>query len=741
MRKPQEVTEQKVQIESAGEMLSFEPDRGTFDLINTDTGLALFSGASPGYNGMTASGQVMTCEKLNRGFLFTTLYEKEQVELKMRVTRHRQKRVFIFDTWLKNLSENVIHITSISPLTLSRDRGGFLFLRTISIFCNGYHSWEKSGVCRVARDSNRSVVSHCLTAFEDRSQSLGMLMAFTGFRRALSQICFEYDRGCKSLAALCLFDGIPVDPGRIVRGERFALSVTRSGQEALELWVELAAQEMHPRTARAPMAGWCSWYQAYEQIDEKYILRNLARAGETGCLSYFQVDDGYQQSEGDWLVGNEKFPSPMPHLMKSIGDQGLMAGIWVAPFMVHPDSALFHDHPDWLIRDAWHGPLPLIEWRRGPMYGLDCSHPEALQWLRDMFTVMRREWNVSLFKLDFLYLAAAPGKRYNKRWTGAQCYRAGLETIREALGEDAFILTCGALLGQSIGIADAMRISGDVAARWHGDLSASTSIMNTMTRYFTHRQLWINDPDALILRDDETGLSYEEVLTLVTVAGMSGGMVHTGDDLTRLTPERLSLMKKIIPSFEQGAIPLNLFTSGAPDILDLRIEKPFGAWHVVALLNLLDHPADRVFDLSMIGMRKEEYLVFDFWQNSFMGISKGEIVLPSIPAHGTRLLCVRACHGHPQLVSTDLHITQGGVEIMEYGWASRERILAMEICSDIHRQATLLFFLPGSYKLDHIESTADSWAEMIRSDGLLEVTSQFSATFELKLHFSREQGQ
>ena len=47
--------------------------------------------------------------------------------------------------------------------------------------------------------------------------------------------------------------------------------------------------------------------------------------------------------------------------------------------------------------------------------------------------------------------------------SSAPAYRSGIELIREAIGEDAYLLGCGAPLLPSSGLFDAMRVSPDTA--------------------------------------------------------------------------------------------------------------------------------------------------------------------------------------------------------------------------------------------------------------------------------------
>src|SRR5690606_26426046 len=99
----------------------------------------------------------------------------------------------------------------------------------------------------------------------------------------------------------------------------------------------------------------------------------------------FQLDDGFQRAIGDWLETNEKFPSDLAGLAGSIAAAGRVPGLWIAPFLVAPDSQVATEHPDWIARRSdgvellpgminppWGGGLGGIMWT------LDTTHPEVL---------------------------------------------------------------------------------------------------------------------------------------------------------------------------------------------------------------------------------------------------------------------------------------------------------------------------------------------------------------------------
>jgi alpha-galactosidase len=221
---------------------------------------------------------------------------------------------------------------------------------------------------------------------------------------------------------------------------------------------------------------WCSWYSLYGAIDEPILHRTFDEQSDLP-FDVLQVDDGWEVAVGDWQP-NEKFPSGMKALADRIRTSGRTPGLWLAPLLAVPSSALFRQNPDWLLHDV-NGKLVSAGYLWGePLYALDTTYPEALDWLAKLMKKVRA-WGFDYLKLDFLYAGALPGKRHVDMPREAT-YRHGLQVMREAMGEDAYFLTCGAPIIPSLGLCDAIRVGPDVAGEWES-YRDSTLLYNPTT--------------------------------------------------------------------------------------------------------------------------------------------------------------------------------------------------------------------------------------------------------------------
>ncbi len=304
--------------------------------------------------------------------------------------------------------------------------------------------------------------------------------------------------------------------------------VARGGEdEVFSIYAEALAQKFGRGRFQSAPRVWCSWYSLYGWVNERIVLKALHDFGDMP-FDVFQLDDGWQLAHGDWEA-NSKFPSGMKSLADRISATGRTPGLWLAPFMVSPDSRLAKEHPDWLLKDVNGMPISAgITWSGHPL-GLDITHPEVLDWLGQLIRRVRG-WGYGYLKLDFLYIGGLIGKRYRDVPREA-AYREAMQAIREAAG-DAYILACGAPIVPSLGVCDGIRIGPDVSPYWiNTPLTVwlnnpnDTSTQNAI-RTSLHR-LWLSplvnvDPDVMFFRSKHNKLQPGENQLLEDLGLLSG---------------------------------------------------------------------------------------------------------------------------------------------------------------------------------------------------------------------------
>jgi alpha-galactosidase len=295
-------------------------------------------------------------------------------------------------------------------------------------------------------------------------------------------------------------------------------------QSIFSRYAELLGERLGIAQNQTPQRVWCSWYSLYTAINELALIKVISDLGNLP-FDTIQIDDGWQAAIGDWQP-NKKFPSGMTALAKKIKLTGRKAGLWLAPFIAVKSSRLFHDQPNWFLRDTY-GKFVSAGFNWGEqLYALDTTHPEVLDWLASLMKEVCR-WGFSYIKLDFLYGGALPGTRYLDIPREA-AYRAGLKILREAMGQDTFFLACGAPILPSLGLCDALRIGPDVASEWENTRDAvllyNPTIPGTKNaiRTLIHRK-WLDplvetDPDVAYFRSKECSLNEEQKSLLQDLA-------------------------------------------------------------------------------------------------------------------------------------------------------------------------------------------------------------------------------
>ena len=273
---------------------------------------------------------------------------------------------------------------------------------------------------------------------------------------------------------------------------------------------------------------WCSWYSLYYAIDE-LLLHKIFKELDDLPFDVLQVDDGWQMDIGDWEA-NSKFPSGMKALADKIRSTGRKAGLWLAPLIATRSSRLFREHPDWFLHRE-DGSLVSAGFNWGEcLSALDTTRPDVTSWLVALMKRVRA-WGFDYLKLDFLYGGALKGKRF-KDIPREAAYRECLGTLRDAMGADAFFLTCGTPILPAIGICDAIRIGPDVAYHWErfhdAYLLYNPTIPGTRNAIRTtiHR-LWLKpllhiDPDIAYFESKHNSLTQEQRMLLQNLASICG---------------------------------------------------------------------------------------------------------------------------------------------------------------------------------------------------------------------------
>lgn len=399
---------------------------------------------------------------------------------------------------------------------------------------------------------------------------------------------------------------------RVDKGEAHETGALRVSSGCAEVLLEewsraCAGGKGFDPDSKAP-TGWCSWYYYFNKISPEVLRRNLAVSREKKLeFDIFQIDDGWQRAIGDWTETAPHFEEQMQSLAAEIGEAGYTPGLWLAPFIVAKNSSIFQN-PGWVLRNAKGKPVAAgynPAWK-GRYYALDLTHPEVQNYLDQVFRTVSREWGYKYLKLDFLYAASLPGKRYDPRRNPLEVLREGLRRIRKAAAPGARIMGCGMPTSAGLGMVDAARVGCDVAPRWgqsrrdrmlrsDSNLETRGAIRNTVLRSHMNRRFWHNDPDCLMLRRENTELSANERETHRAAVLYAGGSLFVSDDLTAYGEEEFELLDR---SLEEAAELRGEGTASLRIFDDRGVYALFNRKGYLALFNLNDREVTVEFRLA-----------------------------------------------------------------------------------------------------------------------------------------------
>lgn len=550
--------------------------------------------------------------------------------------------------------------------------------------------------------------SEMFGALLDRSTRRGWLAGYLSQAEHFGHVLMTAE-GQLAISAQAAGDGALIRPETTVSTDWLALEcIDLDAAEPMETYLKAAALVNHVQIRSKIPVGWCSWYHYFTAIKPEIIRDNLDKLAElrdqfpVDCI---QMDDGFERFVGDWLTPRPIFAAEMDLIAEDIAAENFTPGLWLAPFMVSPASDLRKKHGDWLIQKS-NGKPANAGWNwEGFCFGLDLTHPQVKEYIREVIETAVKEWGYPYLKLDFLYAAALAGKRHDPTKTRARAIRDGMELIRAVAGPDVYLLGCGAPLGSMLGIVDGMRISTDVAPDWDPkylglelifpndpDLpSAKNAIQNTLTRSFMHNRWWQNDPDCLLLRPT-SNLSLAEVQSLATTIFMSGGLLLISDSMNEVSGYRLKIAQAMLPLIGKAPRVLDWADRLNPRLTRHDLSGVIGDWHVLSYLNWENKAVSVDLGLEEYGLDAAgDLIVRDFWSGKTSLVTGGRL-RADLAKHASALFAVRAFDPRQAAyLGGDIHLSQG-MELAE--WQPGEDGLRFRLALDHTTSGVVDVYLP-----------------------------------------------
>ncbi len=416
-------------------------------------------------------------------------------------------------------------------------------------------------------------------------------------------------------------------------------------------------------------------------------------------FSFVQIDDGWQDG-GHYngpkrgfgqAAGGGAYPQGMAPVATMIKREGLTAGLWFLPF------ARTHQDPEYRDRQVW-----FMKRTNGQPYetvwggtSLDLTRPEVQAHLTQLARTIHG-WGYDYFKMDGLWTGSVTEQIYvndgykdddignhqpfyDPAKANIEVLRDGLKLLRKGAGPQVFFSGCCASqnmrsLAGAIGLVDSMRIGPDNGFGWqdyHNEVmrfeggGIITGCIRGNRLYFLNGRVWWNDPDPAYVR---ATVKLNHAQLLASWMALSGMFNLDSDWLPGLPPERLDILKRCLLPHHATARPVDYFDSVMPGIwLTTDTSQPVRR-DVLGLYNWDRETRMIGYDGEKAGLDRDKfYYAFDFWNKSPLPGFKGGFQF-DVPAESCRVIAVRAAEGHPVLVSTSRHITQGMVDVAGERW-------------------------------------------------------------------------
>ncbi len=545
-----------------------------------------------------------------------------------------------------------------------------------------------------------------ICAVHNPNSRLSLVGAFVSFEHDNQVLVTPVDGGMALTARTTT--ALTLQPGEEHSFDPVLIDCRPSPYEALEQYATVVNKVAQPPIPDEMPMGWLSWYSYRLVMTEDIVLANadvVARHFQKYGVNMIHPDHGWQYKDicGHW-INNDKFPHGMKWLSNRLKKMGMSLALWVAPSTVSEFAPLFSEHPEALMQDANGKPLVIGEkWHwppHGKTFNVDPLTPEGEQYLRD-FGKLMRSYGIVYVKTDFI-----------GGWGGAKRLRRGMGILREALGPDITIRPCSTALNTQLGMCNEIGIARDIgnaSGQWE-HLGIET--LELGSKWFMHNTFWHNNPDVLMVGDrNETA---GEARGRVTLLALTGGVVFLGDNMPELEkqPDRMAMVHLVLPSSGQPARPIDLFRVGEPGrtyprLWHLQARPDWGEWDVLGVLNWSAEPLQETVSRRDLGLGQGDYLVFDFWAGKLLG-RLGRQLKVDVEPGDVRCLRIMSVPEHPAVLSTDMHVTQGLVDLEDVRWDGRKRELSGTAVRAPGERGAVYLYVPEGYTLH-----ADSAGEII----------------------------
>jgi len=142
-----------------------------------------------------------------------------------------------------------------------------------------------------------------------------------------------------------------------------------------------------------------TWEPFQHNINEKLVME-LAKAAAAAGMKEFVIDDGWQETNGDWEVNKKKFPNGLKPVFDYIKSLGMKPGLWISVGSATTGSKVFKQHPEWFVLDE-KGKTTFLHWPGETDEVTACFSTGWYGYMKGILMKLALEYGLDYMKLDF----------------------------------------------------------------------------------------------------------------------------------------------------------------------------------------------------------------------------------------------------------------------------------------------------------------------------------------------------
>lgn len=550
-----------------------------------------------------------------------------------------------------------------------------------------------------------------------------------------------------------------IPPGKSAALETLALGIFDDARVGEELYADEIKRHYQIKLPPPP-AVYCSWYadkhgKAGDEESTVELARFAGKELKPFGFEVVQIDDEWQDGKHyngprrgfDRVRPDGPYSHGIAPVAAAVQNAGLRFGLWWLPFGRNFQDPEYADRQDWFVKGLNGKPYD-TDWG-GTC--LDLTHPGVQAHLAKVAQTIR-SWGVTYFKMDGLWTGEAcrqiyvnDGYKedhfgdtlpfYDPLVSNVEAYRNGLKWIRQNAGPGVFFSGCCVAQNMrelaAIGLVDSMRIGPDYNADGQG---TKTGPLRGSRLYFLNGRVWWNDPDPSSVRANGSSMgvkpvSLEQARLAASWVSIAGQFYLNSDWIPDLPPDRLEVMKRTMTHHNALARPVDYFDKPLPAIWTVTDTNGTVRRDVIGVFNQDDADLNIEYSCAVLGLDSPRaYHAFDFWADALAPSFRDRFVL-SVPPHSCRIIAVRADEGHPMLLSTSRHVTQGIVDVAQEKWQDNKLTAISQVVAGDPYELRIVAPLEKKWKLvsaavaeaDRAAGVSLSWKE---NSDLIRVTIQ-----------------